>query len=250
MAAKTEADGAKAEADETKGGGRKKLVVLVLVTVVALAAVYMLVLKPKGDGKPHAAPKPTPGAVVKLDPITVNLAAGHFLKLGLSLQASADAGEDVSGAQGARRRDQPLHRPDGRRAREEGRPREGQGRAREEGRRALREQGLRHLLHGLRHAVTARPVIKRSWTRSDTPSRTVQLFLDHRAGRGGGGSRNGRVRPMQVPWATPSRRPRSAGAGAASRARTTSAGRCGSRATSRTCCASPCRPSRARAPPS
>ena len=98
MAAKTEADGAKAEAEGTRGGGRKKLVVLVLVAVVALAAVYMLVLKPKGDGKPGAAPKPNPGAVVKLDPITVNLAAGHFLKLGLSLQASADAGEDVSGA--------------------------------------------------------------------------------------------------------------------------------------------------------
>ena len=98
MAAKTEAEPAKAEGDETTGGGRKKLVVLVLVTVVALAAVYMLVLKPKGDGKPGTAPKPSPGAVVKLDPITVNLAAGHFLKLGLSLQASADAGEDVSGA--------------------------------------------------------------------------------------------------------------------------------------------------------
>ena len=61
------------------------------------AAVYQFVLAPKG-AKAAAPPKPTPGAVVKLDPITVNLAGGHFLKLGLSLQASADAGEDVSGA--------------------------------------------------------------------------------------------------------------------------------------------------------
>lgn len=98
MATKTEAEGAKAEAGEAKGGKRTKLLVLVVVTVVALAAVYMLVLKPKGGGKPAPKPKPVAGAVVKLDPITVNLAAGHFLKLGLSLQASADAGEDVSGA--------------------------------------------------------------------------------------------------------------------------------------------------------
>ena len=98
MATKTEADDTKAEAIEAKGGKRTKLLVLVVVTVVALAAVYMLVLRPKGGGKPAPKPKPVAGAVVKLDPITVNLAAGHFLKLGLSLQASADAGEDVSGA--------------------------------------------------------------------------------------------------------------------------------------------------------
>ena len=62
-----------------------------------LGGVYQFVLAPK-SAKAAAPPKPTPGAVVKLDPITLNLAGGHFLKLGLSLQASADAGEDVSGA--------------------------------------------------------------------------------------------------------------------------------------------------------
>ena len=72
------------------------MIIIAVVAVVAAAAVYLLVLKPKDAAA--GPPKPTPGAVVKLDPITVNLAAGHFLKLGLSLQASADAGEDVSGA--------------------------------------------------------------------------------------------------------------------------------------------------------
>jgi flagellar FliL protein len=95
MATTTAAPPATHEAGQAKGGGRKKMMMLALVAVVA-AAVYMLVLKPK-DG-PAAPPKPAPGAVVKLDPITINLAAGHFLKLGLSLQASADAGEEVSGA--------------------------------------------------------------------------------------------------------------------------------------------------------
>ena len=98
MATKTEAAPTTPEAGEAKGGGRKKLLVLVVLVVVALAAVYLLVLKPKGDGKPAAAPKPVPGAVVKLEPITINLAGGHFLKLGLALQATPDAGEEVAGA--------------------------------------------------------------------------------------------------------------------------------------------------------
>src|SRR5690348_5441656 len=97
MATTTAAPPATDEAGQAKGGGRKKVIIIAVVAVVVAAAVYLLVLKPK-DAAAAAPPKPTPGAVVKLDPITVNLAAGHFLKLGLSLQASADAGEDVSGA--------------------------------------------------------------------------------------------------------------------------------------------------------
>jgi flagellar FliL protein len=98
MPTKTEAEESKAEA-ATKGGGKKKLVVVVLVTVIVLGAAYMFVLKPKDGGTSAAKPKPTPGAVVKLDAITINLAGGHFLKLGLALQASASAPEDISGAQ-------------------------------------------------------------------------------------------------------------------------------------------------------
>ena len=96
MATTTAAPPATDEAGQAKGGGRKKMIIIAVVAVVAAAAVYLLVLKPKDAAA--GPPKPTPGAVVKLDPITVNLAAGHFLKLGLSLQASADAGEEVSGA--------------------------------------------------------------------------------------------------------------------------------------------------------
>jgi len=96
MATTTAAPPATDEAGQAEGGGRKKMIIIAVVAVVAAAAVYLLVLKPKDAAA--CPPKPTPGEVVKLDPITVNLAAGHFLKLGLSLQASADAGEDVSGA--------------------------------------------------------------------------------------------------------------------------------------------------------
>jgi flagellar FliL protein len=97
MATKTEAAPATPEAATSKGGRRKKLLVLVVLVVVALAAAYLLVLKPR-SGKPAPPPKPVAGAVVKLEPITINLAGGHFLKLGLSLQATADAGEELSGA--------------------------------------------------------------------------------------------------------------------------------------------------------
>ena len=98
MPAKTEAGAPTGEAAATpRGGGRRKLVVLLIAVLLLAAAGYLLVLKPRSGG-PGAPPKPIPGAVVKLDPITVNLAGGHFLKLGLSLQATADAGEDVSGA--------------------------------------------------------------------------------------------------------------------------------------------------------
>ena len=96
MATTTAAPPATVEAAPAKSGGRKKMIIIALVAVVVAGAAYMLVLKPKD--KPGAPPKPAAGAVVKLEPITINLASGHFLKLGLSLQASADAGEDVSGA--------------------------------------------------------------------------------------------------------------------------------------------------------
>jgi len=88
-------------------GGKKKLIILAVpILLVVLAAVWFLVLKPKAAPADAAAaaasPSPTsswaPGAVVKIDPISINLAGGHFLKLGLSLQESKAVAEDVSGA--------------------------------------------------------------------------------------------------------------------------------------------------------
>ena len=63
-----------------KGAGRKKLV-LILVGALALGAgAYFTVLKPKPTGPPVA------GEVVKLDPIQINLADEHYLRIGLALQ--------------------------------------------------------------------------------------------------------------------------------------------------------------------
>ena len=109
MAAKTEESEAKAEdKEEAKGGGGKlKLILMLLPTVLlAVALAYFMFLKPSGTdaaaAEEAAAAEATstflPGVVVPIDPITINLAGGHFLKLGMTLQASAEVAEAPSGA--------------------------------------------------------------------------------------------------------------------------------------------------------
>ncbi|GAB3241633.1 flagellar basal body-associated FliL family protein [Kineosporia babensis] len=89
-------DEKEAEGD-AKGGGRKRLIIIALpvVVLVVAAAAWFLVLKPKDDsaGAAAALPAPKPGTVVPLESITVNLAASHFLKVGIALQPTADATE-------------------------------------------------------------------------------------------------------------------------------------------------------------
>jgi flagellar FliL protein len=81
------------EEAETKGGGKKKIIIIVLPVVLLLAAAgWFFFLKPDSGGV-KTLPEPTPGPVVKLEPITVNLAAAHFLKFGMALQPIAGAAE-------------------------------------------------------------------------------------------------------------------------------------------------------------
>ena len=76
-----------ADGNADAGGSRKKkLIVIVAVLVVVLGAAYWFVLKPKPGGPPK------PGAVVMIDPIQVNLAGGHYLKIGVALQLVKGAG--------------------------------------------------------------------------------------------------------------------------------------------------------------
>ena len=88
MAEKTKPEGEESEAK----GGKKKLLVIVAVLLVAVGAgAYFFLFSGSGDAK--AAP-PEKGAVVALDPIAVNLAGGGYLKIGIALQLTADAGEE------------------------------------------------------------------------------------------------------------------------------------------------------------
>ncbi len=74
-------------ADVGKGGGTKKLVMVVVPVLLVLVAAWYFVLGP-GSGKSKAEePKEVAlGEVVALDPITMNLADGRLLKVGLALQ--------------------------------------------------------------------------------------------------------------------------------------------------------------------
>jgi flagellar FliL protein len=73
---------------EPKGGGKKKIIIIAVVLLVALGAGYWFFLKPSGPPPP-----PEPGEVVSIEPIQVNLADGHYLRIGVALQLSAEAHE-------------------------------------------------------------------------------------------------------------------------------------------------------------
>jgi flagellar protein FliL len=98
--ATTTAARAAAPADEAaaKGrGGTIKIIVITLVVALAAAgATWFFLLRPPGEEPP-----PEPGKMLRIEPISVNLADGHFLKVGLGLQLTADAGGhgDPDGAQ-------------------------------------------------------------------------------------------------------------------------------------------------------
>jgi len=86
------------EAEPTKKS--KKKLIMIVAAVLLLgggggAAYFMF----GSSGKSTAKPKPVPGVVLPLDAITVNLAGGHYLKIHLALQTTADAGDKVDGSQ-------------------------------------------------------------------------------------------------------------------------------------------------------
>lgn len=78
---------AAAAADEAPAkGGKKKLMIILAVVVLALGAgAYFFLFS--GSSKPAA---PTPGVVLDVDPIAVNLAGGGYLKVGVAMQLTAD----------------------------------------------------------------------------------------------------------------------------------------------------------------
>ncbi|MGZ4436869.1 MAG: flagellar basal body-associated FliL family protein [Nocardioides sp.] len=79
------------EEEEKKGGKKKLLLVLVLLLALGGGGYWYFL-------KPSAKAAPVPGAVIKLDAIQVNLAESHYLRIGIALQASKDAGTEVDGS--------------------------------------------------------------------------------------------------------------------------------------------------------
>jgi len=75
---------------------KKKLVLIavVLVVLIAGAAAWWFLLRPSGaPAEPAAEPEPEKGEVLAVEPVSLNLADGHYLRLGFSLQLTADARE-------------------------------------------------------------------------------------------------------------------------------------------------------------
>ncbi len=77
---------AEAAAEEKKPRSRKKILVIALV-VLLLAGGAWWFLHPKGPSTPQ------PGQIMTLDSTQINLAGGHYLKIGLALQLTTDAKE-------------------------------------------------------------------------------------------------------------------------------------------------------------
>ncbi|HEY0951292.1 flagellar basal body-associated FliL family protein [Nocardioides sp.] len=93
-ASKAKDTDAEGDGKAAKGGKRKKLLLLVAgVLVVALAA-YWFVLKPSAS----ADEGPKPGAILPLESTQINLASGHYLKVGIALQLVEGAPEELDGS--------------------------------------------------------------------------------------------------------------------------------------------------------
>ena len=72
--------------EEKPKRSRKKLVMILVLLLVVGGGGYWFM-------RPKPAAPPKPGEVVKLDPIQVNLAGSHYLRLGLALQLVQGAKE-------------------------------------------------------------------------------------------------------------------------------------------------------------
>lgn len=83
--------------DKGKPGSKKKKLIIMAVALLAAAGGGYYMLAPGGETT--AEPEPVPGKVLLLDAITLNLADGHYLKLTLALQATADTEHELDGSQ-------------------------------------------------------------------------------------------------------------------------------------------------------
>jgi flagellar FliL protein len=98
----------KSETDEdAPQGGKKKLLVMVAVVVLAAAgAAYFFLFAGSGEAEAAA---PEHGGYVALEPIAVNLAGGGYLKVGITMEITADAaggGHGGAAVDGAKALDQ------------------------------------------------------------------------------------------------------------------------------------------------
>lgn len=88
---------AKESAGDAPKKSKKKMIIIAVILLIVVggggAGGYFMFLS--GSSAPEA---PTPGIVIPLEAITINLADGHFLKLRIALQATSDVAEALDGS--------------------------------------------------------------------------------------------------------------------------------------------------------
>lgn len=71
----------------------KKLILIAVLVLAIAGAGYWFFLKPDGPEPP-----PEPGEVVAMEPIQVNLAEGHYLRMALALQLTTSVAHAADGS--------------------------------------------------------------------------------------------------------------------------------------------------------
>ncbi|MDO9498353.1 MAG: flagellar basal body-associated FliL family protein [Nocardioides sp.] len=89
MSATTMAPPAAEPEEQGKGGGRKKILLILLAVALVGGAAWFFLLRPSGGAEAEA----VPGEVVVLEPVQINLAESHYLRIGVALQLVEGAHE-------------------------------------------------------------------------------------------------------------------------------------------------------------
>lgn len=82
------AEDADAPTEDKKGGRGKKILVLLLAVLLVAGGAWFFLLRGGGEPAP-----PKPGEMLALEATQINLAEGHYLKLGIALQLVEGASE-------------------------------------------------------------------------------------------------------------------------------------------------------------
>lgn len=94
MATTTTTPAVTSDSEPNKSGKkRKKWVMFAGALLVGATAAYWFLLRPAPEPK-----EPEEGEISALEAVQVNLARGHYLRIGIALQLSADVAEEVDGS--------------------------------------------------------------------------------------------------------------------------------------------------------
>lgn len=92
------------EAPAKKGKGKLMGIVVGVLVLVIAGGAYWFLMGPgaasgaEGEAAVVEEPEPEPGEVLAIEAISINLAGGHYLRIGLGLQQTAEVAEELNPA--------------------------------------------------------------------------------------------------------------------------------------------------------